>query len=79
MHTPTHPKYPPGTLVRVAQICGDPKTGTPGILPIAPSCWWNWVKIGRVPPGRKLGPRTTVWPIEAVMAIGQPQAEQVQA
>lgn len=79
MQSLAHPKHPPGSFVRVAQICGDPKTGTPGILPISPNCWWKWVKAGKVPPGRKLGPRTTVWTIEAVMAVGQPQAKQVQA
>lgn len=67
-----HPKYPPGSLVRIRQICGDPKNGVPGILPICPSAWWKWVRAGRVPAGRKLAPRTTVWPIEVVMAVGVP-------
>ncbi len=72
MELQAHPKYPPGTLVRVKQICGDPKTGTPGILPICPSAWWKWVKAGKVSQGRKLGPKTTAWPIEVVMAVGMP-------
>lgn len=72
MESQTHPKYPPGSLVRVAQICGDRKKGIPGILPICPSAWWKWVKSGQVPAGRKLGSRTTAWPIEVVLAVGQP-------
>lgn len=68
----TTPKvYPAGALVRVSEICRDARTGQPGLLPIHRSTWWKWVKEGRVPPGRKLGTKTTAWPIEVVLAIGQ--------
>lgn len=62
--------FPPGALVRVAQICGEPKKGVRGILPISASTWWLWVKTGRVPVGRKLSPKCTAWPIEVVLAVG---------
>ncbi len=62
--------YPPGALVRVAEICRDPKTGRPGLLPINPATWYRWVAAGRVPAGRQLGPNTVAWPIEVVRAIG---------
>ena len=65
--------YPVGALVRVKDICGDRKAGRPGLLPINPATWYDWVKSGRVPPGRKLGENTVVWPIEVVMAVGQPE------
>ncbi len=71
--------FPPGALLRVEQICGNPKKGIPGLIPISAATWWRWVKDGRVPAGRKLSPQVTAWPIEVVLAVGQPQAEQVQA
>jgi len=62
--------YPAGSLVRAAEICRDPKTGRPGLLPINRSTWYKWLKDGRVPPGRQLGPNTVAWPIEVVRALG---------
>lgn len=63
--------YPAGALVRVGDICRDAKTGKSGLLPINRSTWWKWCKSGKVPPGRKIGENTTVWPIEVVLAVGQ--------
>ena len=63
-------QYPSGALVRVKDICRNPKTGKPGLLPIHASTWYDWVKSGRVPQGRKLGPKTVAWPIEVVLAVG---------
>ena len=63
-------RYPTGALVRVKDICGDPKTGMPGLLPIHASTWYDWVRTGRVQQGRKLGPKTRAWPIEVVLAVG---------
>lgn len=71
--------FPQGALLRVEQIVGNPKKGVPGLIPISAATWWRWVKDGRVPAGRKLGPQVTAWPIEVVLAVGQPQAEKVQA
>jgi hypothetical protein len=62
--------YPAGALVRVSDICRNSKTGQPGLLPITRSTWWQWVKDGRAPPGRKLGLKTTVWPVEQVLQLG---------
>lgn len=61
--------FNPGALVRIAQICGDPKKGNPGLVPVSAATWWRWVKQGRVPQGRKIGPQVTAWPIEEVLAI----------
>lgn len=63
--------YPPGSLLRVNDICGKP--GSPGLLPIVPRTWWKWVEAGKVPPGRKIGPKTTVWPIETVLQVMEPE------
>lgn len=68
---PSTLQYPAGAKVRVKQICTDNKTGKPGLLPICAGTWWKMVKAGKVPPGTKMGPRTTVWPIEAVLAVAK--------
>lgn len=70
----TQAKYPPGALVRASEICRDPKTGRPGLLPINRSTWYKWIKAKRVPEGRKIGAATTVWPVEVVLALGQGEA-----
>lgn len=64
-------QYPAGALLRVSQICRNTKTGQPGLLPINRATWYKWIAAGRVPEGRKLGEKTTVWPIEQVLSIGQ--------
>jgi hypothetical protein len=63
------PAFPPGALVRVEQIVGNRKKGTPGLIPVSAATWWRWVRDGRVPAGTKLSPRVTVWPIEQVLAV----------
>lgn len=64
--------YPAGALLRVGEICRDAKTGRPGLLPINRGTWYKWLKAGRVPAGRQLGLNTVAWPIEVVLALGQP-------
>lgn len=68
--------FQPGTLLRIEQIVGNPKKGIPGLIPVSAGTWWRWVKDGRVPAGRKLGPQVTAWPIEVVLAVGQPTSPQ---
>ncbi|WP_155935816.1 hypothetical protein, partial [Methylibium sp. T29-B] len=67
--TPT--RYPADAMVRVEQICGNPKKGSPGLLPISRSTWWKWVQDGHVPPGRKIGAGVTAWPVSVVLNIGE--------
>lgn len=62
-------QYPAGALLRVKDICGDRKSGRPGLLPIVPRTWLKWVESGKVPPGQLLGQRTRVWPIEVVLRV----------
>lgn len=50
-----------------------PKTPRKEIIPLIPvsrSTWWAGVKSGRFPKPVKLGPRTTVWRVEDILAIG---------
>ncbi len=39
------------------------------LIPVSKSTWWNWVAQKKVPPGRKLSPRVTVWSREDVLAL----------
>jgi len=77
---PERPRYPPGSLLRVSDICGRPavircgvvvEPAEPGLLPISSRTWWTWVAAGKVPAGRKLGTKTTAWPIEDVLRVMQ--------
>lgn len=62
--------YSQDALVRVPEICRNPKTGEPGILPISRATWYEWVKRGIVPPGRKIGGKTVVWTVRDVLNVG---------
>lgn len=70
METAAAKAYPSGAMVRVKDICGDRKRGRPGLLPIHPATWYEWIKDGKVPPGRRIGENTVAWPIEQVLSIG---------
>jgi len=39
------------------------------LFPIGKSTWWAGVKSGRFPKPVKLGPRTTAWRIEDILAL----------
>ena len=62
-------KIPTDGFVRLSQIVGDPKANPPisALLPVGKSSWWAGIKAGRYPKGIKLGPRTTVWSVQAVL------------
>lgn len=63
-------------LLRVSQICGDPKRGIPGLLPIGKSTFWAGVRDGRFPQPIKLGARTTCWRAADILAlIGAPTVQ----
>jgi prophage regulatory protein len=44
--------------VDTKQIVGDRRSGTPGVLPISESLWWDGVRNGKYPKGFKHGGRT---------------------
>lgn len=62
-------QLPESGFLRLPQIIGDAKRGIPAIIPVSKSAWWAGVKAGRYPSSVKLGPRTTVWPVEAIRAL----------
>ena len=58
-------------FLRLYQIVGDPKAKPPipPLIPVGKSTWWSGVKSGRFPKAIKLGPRTTVWDVQAIRAL----------
>ena len=57
--------------LRLSQIIGDPRREppVPPIVPVSKSAWWQGVKDGRFPKGIKLGPKTTAWRVEDILAL----------
>lgn len=39
------------------------------VIPVSRSTWWAWVKSGKAPPSRKLGPKMTAWKVEDIRAL----------
>ena len=60
---------PPTGFLRLKQIIGDAKTGTPALIPVGKTSWWNGVRTGKYPAPIKLGPRTTAWKAEDIRAL----------
>lgn len=71
MNTQAPFHYPAGSLLRASQICRDPKTGRPGLLPWVKRTWLRKVANGEVAPGRKIGTKTRVWTVEEVLAVAE--------
>jgi predicted DNA-binding transcriptional regulator AlpA len=63
--------FPVSGFVRLPQIVGDPKANPPipALIPIGRSTWWQWVQQGKAPAPVKLGPRTTAWRAEDILAL----------
>ncbi len=57
--------------LRLSQIIGNPKADPPipPIIPISKSGWWEGCRSGRYPKPQKLGPRTTCWRVEDILAL----------
>lgn len=64
-------QLPESGFLRLPQIVGDPKRGIPAIIPVSKSTWWAGCRSGRFPQPIKLGPRTTVWPVDAIRHLIQ--------
>ena len=62
-------------FVRLKQILGDPKADPPipAVIPVSKSTWWSGVKDGRFPKPVKLSARITVWRVEDVRALIDPE------
>lgn len=64
-------QLPQTGYLRLPQIVGDPrsKPPIPALIPVSKSTWWQGVKDGRFPKPVKLGPRTTAWRVEDILAL----------
>lgn len=56
-------------LLRISQICGNPKRGITPIVPVSKSTWWKGVKDGKYPQPIKLGTKTTCWRVSDIRAL----------
>ena len=54
-------KIPTTGYLRLRQIIGDPKSGTPALIPVSRSTWWKGVQNGRYPKSIKISERCTAW------------------
>lgn len=63
--------FPRVGFVRLPLIIGDRRKGIPPFVPVGRSTWWAGVKSGRFPAPVKLGPRTTVWRAEDILALSE--------
>ena len=55
------PSLPTTGFVRLPQILA--------VFPVGRSSWWQGVRAGRFPAPVKLGPRTTAWRVEDILAL----------
>ena len=62
-------QVPTTGFLSLRQILGDRKTGTPSIIPVGPTTWWNGIKSGRYPPGVKISARRTAWRCEDIQSL----------
>lgn len=53
-------------LIRQTLLIGNPRTGTPGLLPFSASTLWRKVKAGEFPKPVKLSVRITAWRAEDI-------------
>jgi prophage regulatory protein len=56
-------------FLRLAQIIGNKKTGTPPLIPISRTSFLNGVSDGRFPKPVSLGKRTVAWKIEDIREL----------
>lgn len=54
-------QLPSTGFVRLPQILA--------VYPISKSAWYAGIKAGIYPESVKLGPRTTAWPVEAILKL----------
>ena len=66
-----HSTLPDTGYVRIRQILGDQKATPPipPIIPVSIASWWSGCKRGVYPAPVKLGPRTTAWRVEDILAL----------
>jgi predicted DNA-binding transcriptional regulator AlpA len=58
-------------LLRISEICRDPKRNYPGILPMTRSAFLDAVRDGYIPEGIKLGAKILAWRREDILHVVQ--------
>ena len=48
-------------FLRLPQILGDRKSGTPALIPIRRASWWQGIRDGRYPAPVRIGRRAVAW------------------
>ena len=69
MQKVTNTQIPETGFLRLRQILGDKKTGTPGLIPVSRTAFLNNVRTGLYPGPIKLGARTTAWRVSDIRAL----------
>ena len=62
--TTSNSHFPKTGFVRISAIIAPG-----GPIPVSKSTWWQGVRDGRFPAPVKLGPKTTVWRVEDILAL----------
>lgn len=62
-------QLPETGFLRIHQIIGDPKRGTPALIPLGRTSWLDGVKQGKFPQPVKLGPRAVGWRVEEIREL----------
>jgi hypothetical protein len=57
-------RFPKTGFVRISGIVAPN-----GPIPVSKSTWWQGVRDGRFPAPVKLGPKTTMWRVEDILAL----------
>jgi predicted DNA-binding transcriptional regulator AlpA len=60
----SNPRFPNTGFVRISAIIAPD-----GPIPVSKSTWWEGVRDGRFPAPVKLGPKTTTWRVEDILAL----------
>lgn len=56
-------------FLRIRQILGDPKAGTPAIYPVCRATWYAGIKAGHYPRGVRIGGRAVAWRVEDIKRL----------
>jgi prophage regulatory protein len=62
--TTSNSHFPTTGFVRISAIIAPN-----GPIPVSKSSWWEGLRDGRFPAPVKLGPKTTMWRVEDILAL----------
>ncbi len=58
--------------IRTSELASAP--GRPGRWPVSQATLWRWVASGHLPAPVRLGPQTSAWPLDVIVAFETKQA-----